>query len=93
MKDLVYGKMTDTPEFRASAVFVAGWDAMLSGHGIDYYFPVFANAKEDHEVRIGKSEADREFFYPEIPGNFLVRNSRLQTLVSHMKVLSARGRL
>ena len=50
MKDLAYGKTSDDAEFRTAAVWAAGWDAMFNG-GINYFFPIFANQKENHEVR------------------------------------------
>lgn len=49
--DLVQGKMADEAEFRSAAIWVAGWEAAVS-QGVDYFFPVFANRKNDHEVRI-----------------------------------------
>ena len=50
MKDLAYGKTSDDSEFRTAAVWAAGWDAMFNG-GVNYFFPIFANQKENHEVR------------------------------------------
>jgi len=50
LKDLAYGKTSDDAEFRTAAVWAAGWDAMFNG-GVNYFFPIFANQKENHEVR------------------------------------------
>jgi len=51
LKDMIYGKTNDEPEFRSAAIWAAGWEgAMMKGN--DYFFPVFANQKDDHEVRI-----------------------------------------
>ena len=52
LKDLIYGKMNgQEAEFRAAALWNAGWEAMYM-EGPNYFFPVFANTKENHEVRI-----------------------------------------
>jgi hypothetical protein len=55
LKDMVYGKnnwKNEPSEFRTSAIWTVGWSAMISGSGVNYFMPVFANQKEDHEVRI-----------------------------------------
>jgi len=51
LKDLIYGKEQAEPEFRAQAIWAAAWEGMIA-KGADYFFPIFANQKEDHEVRI-----------------------------------------
>lgn len=52
LKPLIYGEMSgETAEMRSTAIWAAGWDAMVHG-GIDYFMPIFANQKDDHEVRI-----------------------------------------
>ena len=55
LKDMVYGKgnwKNEPSEFRTSGIWTVGWSAMMSGSGVNYFMPVFANQKEDHEVRI-----------------------------------------
>ena len=51
VKPLIYGEMNEDEEMKTAAVWVAGWDAAVL-HGIDYFFPIFANQKEAHETRI-----------------------------------------
>jgi len=51
LKDMIYGKTQDEPEFRGQALWSAAWEGLVA-KGADYFFPVFANQKEDHEVRI-----------------------------------------
>jgi len=51
LKDVIHGKTNEEPEFRAAAIWAAGWEAVMK-EGVDYFFPVFANQKDDHEVRI-----------------------------------------
>merc|ERR1711899_223061 len=51
LKDMILGKDGEKPEFRAQAIWSAAWEGMVHG-GVNYFFPVFANQKDDHEVRI-----------------------------------------
>merc|ERR1740129_2333704 len=51
LKDMILGKTGDEPEFRAQAIWSAAWEGMVA-KGPNFFFPVFANMKEDHEVRI-----------------------------------------
>jgi hypothetical protein len=51
LKDMIYGKTGDEAEFRATAIWSAAWEGMVA-KGANFFFPVFANLKEDHEVRI-----------------------------------------
>jgi hypothetical protein len=51
LKDMILGKTGDEPEFRAQAIWSAAWEGMVA-KGPNFFFPVFANLNEDHEVRI-----------------------------------------
>ena len=51
LKDLIHGKTNEDDEFRSSAIWAAGWEALMT-EGKDYFFPVFTNQKNNHEVRI-----------------------------------------
>ena len=53
LKPLIYGEMEgETTEMMSNAVWVAGWDAVMSGKGIGYFMPIFADKSAHHEVRL-----------------------------------------
>ena len=53
LKPLIYGEMEgETSEMQSHAIWAAGWDAVMTGKGIKYFMPVFANKNAAHEVRI-----------------------------------------
>lgn len=53
LKPLIYGEMEgETPEMRTHAIWVAGWEAIMTGKGINYFLPIFADRNIDHEIRI-----------------------------------------
>jgi len=59
LKTLINGTMNEDFEFRAAALMPAGLDNLrpiktedISRMGVNYFFPVFANQSEHHEVRI-----------------------------------------
>jgi hypothetical protein len=53
LKPLIYGEMPgETSEMRSHAIWAAGWDAVMTGKGIKYFMPIFADRSIDTEVRI-----------------------------------------
>jgi hypothetical protein len=53
LKPLIYGEMEgETSEMRSHAIWTAGWDAVMTGKGINYFMPIFADKAIPHEVRL-----------------------------------------
>lgn len=53
LKPLIYGQIDgETSEMRSHAIWAAGWDASITGNGIKYFMPIFADKSIDHEIRL-----------------------------------------
>jgi hypothetical protein len=53
LKPLIYGQLEgETSEMRSHAIWAAGWDAAITGNGIKYFMPIFADKSIDHEIRL-----------------------------------------
>ncbi len=55
LQALIWGKTNDKDDLqlRVAALDAAGWEVVLSGRGLQYLMPIFADKSLSHELRIG----------------------------------------
>ncbi|TRY76606.1 hypothetical protein TCAL_03493 [Tigriopus californicus] len=56
LRPVIYGEIESDPALRAQALWASGWEAMLSGRGVDTFLPLFVDHSLSHELRIAALE-------------------------------------
>ncbi len=56
LKPLITGEMEQCPQLRAMAMWTAGWEAVATGKGFEYYSPLFSDRSLTSEMRIAALE-------------------------------------
>ena len=57
LKPLIYGESSELSEFRSSAIWAVLWEVSMKRDVFNYYFPVFAERSNPHEVRMSAAFA------------------------------------